>query len=136
MSRIVCLDYGARRTGVAATDPLQIIVSPVTTVDTSALKDFLRRYLKAESVTKIVIGLPKHKDGTETHLYDDLKLLRSWIEKEFTYLAIDWAEEAFSSSDAKSIILQSGIKKQKRRDKALVDKISAVVILQRYLGHI
>ena len=136
MSRIVCLDYGTRRTGIAATDPLQIIVSPVTTVETTALKEYLKMYLSSEAVAKIVIGLPKHKDGTTTYLYHDLKQLRAWIEKEFSYLEIDWAEEAFSSSEAKSIILQSGIKKQKRRDKGLVDKISAVLILQRYLGHI
>jgi len=136
MARIIWIDYGIKRCGLAVTDPLQIIVSALDTVETGGLIGFLEQYLTNESVEKIVIGLPVHKDGNFTFLKQDIDLLATKLRSKFPDITIDFADEQFSSVYAKEIILQSGIKKHKRRDKALIDKVSAVVILQRYLNHI
>lgn len=135
MKRIVAIDYGGKRCGIAATDPMQILVSPVETVDTDELMDFLLMYSKQEPIEKVVIGLPTHKDGTLTYLYEPIKELKEKIEKTLG-IEVDYEDESYTSTEAKDIILKMGIKKKKRRDKTLVDKISAVLILQRYLGHI
>jgi putative Holliday junction resolvase len=136
MARILCIDYGSKRCGIAATDPFQIIVSAIGTVDTSALMEYLGMYLSTEKVEKLVIGLPVHKDGNFTQLKPEIDQFVHRFRQKFEGIDIDFADEQFSSVHAKQIILDIGIKKEKRKDKALVDKISAVVILQRYLKHI
>lgn len=136
MKRILGIDYGKKRTGISTTDPLQIIVSGLETVETSGLRQFLKTYLAEEPVEKVVIGLPYHKDGTPTQLHDDINKLVSWFNKHYGHIMIDYIDEGFTSADAKDIILSSGTRKKKRRDKALVDKVSAILILQKYLGHI
>lgn len=135
MKRLLGIDYGAKRCGIAATDPLQILVSGVATVDTDNLVPFLKDYIADEPVEKVVIGMPTHRDGNTTYLYDAIKKLESVIQNDLK-LPVDFEDESFSSSEAKGIIRQMGISKKKRRDKTLVDKVSAVLILQRYLGHI
>lgn len=132
----MALDFGAKRTGIAVTDPLQIIATGLDTVDTAKLLTFLELYLKKESVEKIVFGLPTHKDGSYTHLKKDIDKMAEAILKLDEQMVIDFEDESFTSSYAKDIIFASGVSKKKRRDKAHVDKISAVVILQRYLKHI
>lgn len=136
MGRIIGVDYGMKRTGLAVTDVLQIAVHGLTTVETPLLADFLKEYFQKEQVEKIVFGMPSHKDGNPTHVSARIKTFATELQKQNPTLTIDFEDEQFSSSDAKSIILQSGANKKKRRDKALVDKISAVLILQRYLKHI
>lgn len=136
MARILGIDYGEKRTGLAATDPLQIIVNSLTTVETSALQNFLSQYLIKEEVEKIVIGLPRHKDGNFTHLKAKIDALEKFLKTGFPLIAIDYEDESFTSVKSKEIILQSGVKKSKRKDKSLIDKVSAVLILQKYLGHI
>lgn len=136
MARILGIDYGLKRTGLAATDPLQIIVSGIDTIDTKDIWDWLQAYLSEEEVEKIVFGHPTHSDGTDTHLVEHIQTLMAKIEKHAPHIHLDMQDESFSSTMAKQIILQSGTKKKKRRDKALVDKMSAVIILQRYLNHI
>ena len=136
MSRIISIDFGEKRTGLAATDPLQIIVTGLTTIPTSELKRFLVDYITEEKVEKIVIGCPQHKDGTYTHIKPNIDALKTWILNQWPNIVVDYADEQFSSVLAKDIILKSGVPKMKRRDKSLVDKVSAVVILQKYLGHI
>lgn len=118
------------------TDPFQIIVTGLDTIDTDKLLVFLDGYVKVENVEKIVIGLPVHKDGNFTHIKQDIDQLAAKIAAKFPDIAIDFGDEQFSSVHAKQIIIDSGVKKEKRKDKALVDKISAVIILQRYLKHI
>ena len=135
MGRIVGLDYGLKKCGLAATDALQIIVNAIGTIETAELFTFFKNYMKEEDVEKLVIGLPKHKDGSFTYLKKNIDTFVAKIEKAFPQLEIDFEDERMTSIQAKEIILQSGIKKSKRRDKTLVDKISAVLILQRYLGH-
>lgn len=136
MPRIVSIDYGLKRTGLAATDPFQIIVNALDTVETKDLKPYLIKYLSGEHVEKFVIGYPKHKDGNDTYLAKDVVALGDWIVQQWPQIVVDYADEQFTSVQAKEIILRSGIPKEKRKDKSLVDKISAVLILQKYLGHI
>jgi len=135
MSRIVGLDFGTKKCGLAATDILQIIVNPIGTVKTEEIFTFFNDYLKKEEVEKLVVGLPKHKDGSDTYLKKNIDIFVAKIRKDYPLLEIDFEDERMTSVQAKEIILRSGIKKSKRRDKTLVDKISAVLILQRYLGH-
>ena len=136
MARIIGLDYGKKRTGIAVTDPLQIIVQGLETVETSNLLDRLKEYLNSEEVVKLVIGYPRHKDQSPTYLAKDIDTFVENFRKLFPEIEVDFANEDFSSRDAKKILFESGVSKKKRQDKALLDKTSAVVILQRYLGHI
>jgi putative Holliday junction resolvase len=136
MARILGIDYGLKRTGIATTDPFQIIVTALETISTAELKSWLIKYMGNEHVEKIVIGLPTHKDGNFTHIKPDIDELAKWCESLWPLTKIDFADENFTSSKAKSVILQSGAKKKTRQDKALIDRVSAVIILQQYLGHI
>lgn len=136
MARILSIDYGRKRCGVAATDPLQIIVSPVDTIATHLLFDYLTNYMLTEEVEKIVFGRPTHADGNETFLMNDIGSFVNRIKKKYSDIEIDYQDESFTSLEAKNIIMLSGAKKKKRRDKELVDRVSAVIILQKYLKHI
>lgn len=136
MARVLCLDYGIKRCGLAATDPLQIIVSGLDTVPTENIFSFLANYIMKENVEKLVIGLPVHKDGNFTYLKADIDKFAEEFSKKWSDISVDFADEQFSSTHAKQIIFDIGVNKKKRQDKALVDKISAVIILQRYLKHI
>ena len=112
------------------------ILSAVDTIETAKLMDFLDNYLANESVEKLVVGLPVHKDGNFTGLKTNIDDFVQKFKTKFAHIPVDFADEQFSSVHAKKIILDIGIKKEKRKDKALIDKISAVIILQRYLKHI
>ncbi len=136
MARILGLDYGVKRTGISVTDPLQIIVNPLKVIETINLLDFLFFYIEKEDIEKIVIGEPIHRDGTEVYFENDIKTLIKEINKKYPEILIDRQDESFTSSEAKDLLLQMNIKKKKRRDKSILDKMSAVLILQRYLKHI
>lgn len=136
MARILSIDYGTKRTGLAVTDPLQIIVSGLDTVPTHTLLDYLQNYCEQEEVEAFVIGEPLHLDGNPTKLMPEVKGFVRKLNKLFPDKAVILHDERFTSEDAKRIILESGTKQKKRRDKSLIDKISAVLILQDYLGHI
>jgi len=136
MPRIIGIDYGTKRVGVAVTDSLQIIVNGLDTVPTGEIFDFLKKYMEDEEVECIVVGEPMHKDGNPAQIAHLVVGFIRKLKKLFPEIKVDTQDERFTSKDAKQIILQSGIKKKKRRnDKELVDKISAVLILQDYLGH-
>ena len=136
MARMLGIDYGMKKTGLSVTDPLQIIVNVLDLVETLKLFDFLVNYFEREAVEKIVIGQPLHADGTPTYLEEQILRFIKKINSKFPEIEIARQDEYLSSVEAKEIILKSGVPKMKRRNKALVDKISAVIILQRYLGHI
>jgi putative Holliday junction resolvase len=125
-----------KRSGIAVTDPLQIVVNGLDTVETPNLRDFLSSYLQSEDVEKVVIGLPVHTDGSYTSLKEHIDALATFIKQSNPDTHIDFEDESFTSMKAKEVIFQSGVRKKKRRDKKLVDKISAVLILQKYLKHI
>ncbi len=130
------IDFGTRKTGVSVTDPLQIIVNGLETVQTDKLEDFLTNYLANEEVDKIVFGLPKHADGNPTYVTPIVEKFAKKVKNKFPNIEIDFQDESFTSKQAKEILLKSGANKKKRRDKTQVDKISAVLILQSYLQHI
>jgi putative Holliday junction resolvase len=135
LGRIIGVDYGKVRTGISVTDPLQIIVTGLNTIETKNFHEFIRNYVAQESVDKIVFGKPTHKDGNPTYLWTEILQKVDEIKKIYPNIAIDYEDEALTSVDARSILFQTSSKK-KRRDKKNVDKVSAVLILQKYLGHI
>ncbi len=136
MARILGIDYGTKRTGLAVTDPLQLIVSGLETVPTHTLLDFIKKYCAEEVVEFFVVGEPMHLDGNPGQIMPEIKGFVRKLSKLFPDKPVILHDERFTSEEAKRIILESGTKKKKRRDKSLVDKISAVLILQDYLGHL
>lgn len=136
MARIIGIDFGLKRCGIAVTDPLQIIVSGLDTIDPKSLLEFLSNYFVKEKVEMIVLGWPKHVDGTDTELTVSINEFAHKFKQAYPEILVNFSDEKNTSKDATRIILQSGTPKLKRRDKALVDKVSAVLILQKYLGHI
>jgi len=136
MARILGIDYGTKKCGVAATDPLQIIVNGLTTLPTPELESFLVDYLNHEQVDAIILGLPHHPDGKPAQLAPRIENLALKLQKLFPSIKVALHDESYTSKHAKQILAKSGLSKKKRRDKGLVDKISAVLILQDYLEHI
>jgi putative Holliday junction resolvase len=136
MGRIMAIDYGAKRTGIAVTDPMQIIASGLSTISTSELIPFLVDYLKEESVETLVVGEPKQMDNSvsqsETLIQNFLKELNRYLPS----INIVRQDERFTSKLAVRSMIEGGVKKNKRRNKALVDEISATLILQAYLNRV
>ncbi|WP_315320507.1 Holliday junction resolvase RuvX [Prevotella aurantiaca] len=134
MSRILSVDYGKIRTGLAVTDPLQIIANGLVTVATSKLFDFLKDYIAKEEVERIVIGRPVQLNGQPSeNLARVGQFVNRW-KKEIPHIPIEYYDERFTSVLAQQAILASGVKKKTRReDKGLVDEISATIILQDYM---
>jgi putative Holliday junction resolvase len=136
MARILSIDYGRKRTGLAVTDPLQIIANGLTTVATSDLERFLLDYVKKEDVERIVIGLPKQMNGEMSESWKYIEPFINRLKKVLPKLPIELVDERFTSVLAHQAILQSGVGKQRRReDKGMVDEISATIILQSFLEH-
>jgi putative Holliday junction resolvase len=133
MSRIVAIDYGLRRTGIAVTDPLKIIASALTTVPTPEIFDFLQGYCSREEVECFVVGLPLHPDGNPAQIAPQVDAFTVQLGALFPGKKIVRQDERYTSRDAKQIILQSGTQKQKRQDKSLVDKVAAALILEQYM---
>ena len=133
MGRIVAIDYGTKRTGVAVTDEMQIIASGLTTVETPKLIDFLKEYIQTEPVDLLVIGEPKQRDGSHSHVEESIRECMEQMMKILPDLKIERMDERFTSKMAFQTMIDSGLKKQQRRNKALVDEISATIILQDYL---
>jgi len=133
LPRILALDYGKVRTGIAVTDELQLIASGLTTVPTKELATFLKKYLSKEKVECIVLGEPKQMDGTVS---ESEKLILPFVEKLkrwYPTITVVRQDERFTSKMAVQSMVSAGMKKKKRQNKALVDEISAILILQSYL---
>ena len=133
MARILCIDYGSKRTGIAVTDPLQIIATGLTTVDTDDLVPFLKKYFLQEVVELILIGHPKNLDDSDTHatpLVDDVIIK---LKKEFPQIPLKTVDEKYTSKMAKQAMLEMGMKKKDRRNKRTVDEIAATMMLQEYM---
>ncbi len=133
MPRILAIDYGAKRTGLAVTDPLQIIASGLDTVATQEVEEYLKRYLEQEEVETIVVGEPFYPDGQPAQIHHLVIGFVRKLKKLFPDIEVVTHDERYTSEEARQIILQSGARKKKRRDKSLVDKVSAALILQDYL---
>mgnify|MGYP001550240407 CR=1 FL=1 len=134
MPRILCIDYGKKRTGIAVTDPLQIIATGLTTVDSPALISFLKEYCKQEEVELILIGDPKNLDDSDTHATPLVKEIIKRLEKEFPRIPVKKVDERYTSKMAKKAMIEMGMKKKDRRNKRTVDEIAATIMLQEYMG--
>jgi putative Holliday junction resolvase len=133
MARIICIDYGLKRTGLAVTDPLQIIATGLTTVDSKQLIPFLKDYFKKEPVELILIGMPSNWDDSPTHATPlVVKCIRE-LEKNFPAIPVKKVDERYTSKMAKDAMLEMGLSKKERRNKALVDEIAATIMLQEHL---
>lgn len=136
MARIMSIDYGIKKCGVAVSDPMQIIVSPLKTVKTSSLLPFIKIYFQEEDVEKVVLGMPSHADGNPTYLVPIIEAFTQKLQKLYPKILIAYQNENYTSSQAQEIIMNSGLSKKQRQDKTRLDKIAAVLILQRYMKHI
>lgn len=136
MGRILAIDWGTRRTGIAVTDPMRIIASPLETVATHELNGWLKQYFAAQSVDIVVVGRPSQMDGrpseTMAHIEPFFERLRAANPDK----QIVWHDERFTSKLAQRAILDGGVPRMARRDKALVDRVSATIILQSYMESI
>jgi putative Holliday junction resolvase len=136
MPRIVAIDYGLKRTGLAWTDPLQIIATALETVPTETLLDRLKAIMAKEKVETIVLGWPTRLDGSDTDTTAPVRELGEKLTGLYPDVRIAFQDEQFSSRNAMQAMIQGGVPKKKRRDKALIDQVSAVLILQDYLERI
>ena len=134
MPRILCIDYGKKRTGIAVTDPLQIIATGLTTVDSNELISFLKKYFQQEEVELIVIGEPKNLYDSDTHATPLVNAIIKRLEKEFPKIPIIKVDERYTSKIAKQAMIEMGMKKKDRRNKRTVDEIAATIMLQEYMG--
>ena len=133
MARIMSIDYGTKRTGLAITDPLQIIASGLTTVETPKLFSFLKDYCRKESVELFLVGEPRNLDDSDTHASGPVRQFIKRLGKEFPQIPVKTIDERFSSKMATRAMIDMGLKKKQRQDKKLVDEIAATLLLQEYL---
>ena len=136
MARILSIDYGLKRTGLAVTDPLQIIASGLATVESKQLINFLKDYFNKEQVELIIIGEPKNMDDSDTHATPLVEKFIKELQKHFPQIPVKKVDERFTSKMAKDAMLDMGLKKMQRRNKALVDEIAATILLQEYMRSI
>ncbi|WP_144896919.1 Holliday junction resolvase RuvX [Lutibacter sp. Hel_I_33_5] len=135
MGRILAIDFGQKRTGIAVTDELQIIASGLTTVDTKDIIPFLKNYISKEKVDLFLVGKPKQLNNSDSESEAFIIPFLQKLEKEITSIPVKRIDERFTSKMAFQTMIDSGLKKKQRRNKALVDEISATIILQSYLYH-
>lgn len=133
MARILALDYGTKRTGIAVTDEMQIIASGLATVPTADLLSYLEKYFAAENVELVLIGEPKQMDNSASQSEGAILEFIEKFRSKFPHMEVKRVDERFTSKMAVKSMIDSGLKKKKRQDKALLDEISATIILQTYL---
>jgi putative Holliday junction resolvase len=136
MARILCIDYGGKRTGLAVTDPLQIIATALTTVETKELIPYLKKYFAQETVELILIGEPLNLDDTATHATPLVKAAIIKLTKEFPNIPIKTVDERYTSKMASRAMIEMGMKKKDRQIKGNTDRIAATIMLQEYLQSI
>ena len=136
MGRILSIDYGGKRTGIAATDPLKIIATGLCTVETPRLMTFLNDYFSKEPVELVIIGMPVNWDETDTHATPLVKKFIASFQKQFPAIPVKEVDERYTSKLASQAMLQMGLKKKQRQNKAMVDEIAATIMLQEYLQSI
>ena len=133
IKRIVALDFGLKRTGIALTDEMNIIASGLTTVESAKLISYLKTLIEQKNVGTIVLGEPKRLNNTDTHITQNVRLLFDVLTKEFPGISIQLHDERFTSKMASSAIHASGISKSKQKNKELIDEVSATILLQSYM---
>jgi putative Holliday junction resolvase len=133
MGKVLAIDFGLKRTGLALSDDSKIFAFGLKTVDSKQLLAELKMLVVKEQVDEIVIGEPKRLDNSDSHITENVRLLHQTLQREFPLLRIDLMDERFTSKMASQVIAQSGLKKKDRQQKGLIDEISATIILQDYL---
>ena len=133
MDRIIGIDYGRKRTGVAVSDPLGIFASPLETVHSAKLIDYIKNYAQGERIIRFVVGYPRNLSGAPSEAAADVEVFLKQLAKAFPDIPVTLEDERFTSVLAHRAMIDGGMKKSDRRDKASVDKISAAIILQSYL---
>jgi len=133
LARILAIDYGLKRTGLAVTDPLKIIATGLAAVESKQLIPFLKNYFSKEEVELIIIGEPRNWDNTDTHATPLVKKIVIELEKNFPLIPIHKVDERFTSKMASRAMLEMGLKKKQRQNKGLVDEIAATIMLQEHL---
>ena len=133
MARVLSIDFGTKRIGIAVTDPLQMIANPLKTLTNEEALPFIKSYVQKENVEAIVIGEPKHLDGTGSGPQESISNFVRAVEKAFPTIKVIRIDERFTSKLAFGAMLEGGASKKKRQDKSLIDTLSAVIILQSYL---
>ncbi len=134
MSRILAFDYGKKRTGIAVTDPLQIIASGLTTVDTKSIFTFIEDYLKKEKVECFVVGFPTlYENSAPAHSLPIIEEFVEKLKKKYPQIPVELEDEHFTSKMAFQVMIDGGLKKKQRRNKAMIDKVSASIILRSYM---
>ncbi len=131
--RIMAFDYGTKRVGIAVTDPLQLIATALTTLHPDQVPAYLQHYLPLEPVERFVVGMPKQMDGSDSKTAQHVKGFIKMLKRTFPAIDVVTMDERFTSKMALATIAQSGLKKNKKHDKGLVDSIAAVIILQSYM---
>ena len=133
MGRILSIDYGRKRTGLAVTDPLQLIANGLTTVPTASVVDFVVDYVRRETVERIIVGWPRQTNGQDSENASRIKPFVQRLKKLLPDIPVEFYDERFTSVLAHQTMLEGGLKKKDRQNKALVDEISATIILQGWL---
>lgn len=133
MKRILAIDYGMRRVGLAVTDLMQMIAQPLDTIDNKHIIDYLKAYIQKEPVEKIVLGEPKQLSGMDTDSSEDVRTFRQKLNELFPEITVIMVDERLTSRMAKQTLIDAGYKKSDRRNKKLVDTVAAALILQTYL---
>jgi putative Holliday junction resolvase len=134
MARILCIDYGGKRTGIAVTDPFKIIATALTTIETKELIPFLKKYFLQEEVELVLIGMPLNWDESDTHATPLVKQAIQKLKKEFPAIPIQEVDERYTSKLASQAMIAMGMKKKDRQKKGNVDQIAAAIMLQEYLN--
>ncbi len=135
MGRILAVDYGQKRIGLAVTDELQIVANALDTIHVKDIHDYIRNYVKENNVERFVVGLPKTLQNQASESTPFIENFVNWLKRAFPDIPIDREDERFTSKMAFQTMLDSGISKKARKDKGLVDRISATILLQSYLSH-
>jgi putative Holliday junction resolvase len=135
VARILSIDYGGKRTGLAVTDPFKIIATGLQTVETPKLITFLKDYFLKEEVELVIVGMPVNWDDTATHATPLVQKFIKEFQKNFSSIPIKEVDERFTSKLASQAMLQMGLKKKQRQNKAILDEIAATIMLQEYLQH-
>ena len=133
MSKILAIDFGLKRTGLALSDELQMFAFGLKTIESKILMDELKLLVTKERIVEIVIGEPKRLNASDSHITQNVRLLKEAVQKNFPGLVVSLLDERFTSKMASAVIAQSGLKKKDREQKGLIDTVSATIILQDYL---
>jgi len=133
MARILAIDYGEKRFGLAQTDPLNLFAQPLTTIFSTEFESWIKTYLQKETLSAFVVGMPKRLSGEDTHSTERVRQFIDWLKQNFPEIPVYTIDERYSSKEAQDQIIQMGKTKIQRREKGLIDTVAATLILQTYL---